>query len=550
MPESLNSPESNLPLAQVTRKRKRNLAWVWMIPVVAALIGLSLVWNVWSKQGPKITILFKSASGLEIGKTQIRYRDVVIGMVTDIHLSGKRDAVIVVAELSKEAEGLAHSGTQFWVVKPRVGLGGISGLSTLLSGSYIEADTDDPLNEFINQRKFIGLETPPPIHSDRPGTRFKLRAKDIGSLGAGTPVFYRRIQVGMITEFELDDSGKFIDLQVFIDSPYDKFVNGSTRFWNESGIDVTIGSEGVNISTQSLTSILVGGVAFASFGRDREMPAEGLVFKLYDTYKAAEIEPQGIAIPITMRFDQSTRGLKPGASVVFQGVDLGIVNTVSLEFDPKTERFFTQVDATLYPERLGMLYTQRAMANKPLEAIAENLALLSMRGMRAQLRTANILTGQLSVTLADVPNAPKIKMPRAELPFVMPTAPVDDLDKLQQQVTSIMNKIDKIPFEEIGKEFNKTLKQLTALTATLDKSTAPELTASLKQLEKTLKSIDDLIAPGSPIPSNLDATLIELKSSVRALRTLADGLKAQPDSLITGRSSLPYSRESIGAGAK
>ncbi len=550
MPESSNSATSNLPLAQVTRKRKRNLAWVWLIPVVAALIGLSLVWHAWSKQGPKISILFKSATGLEVGKTQIRFRDVVIGMVTDIRLSGKRDSVIVEAELTKDAEGLAHSGTQFWVVKPRIGLGGISGLSTLLSGSYIEADTDNPVNEHVNQKKFIGLEIPPPIHSDRPGTRFKLRARDLGSLGAGTPIYYRRIQVGMITQFELDESGKYIDLQVFIDAPYDKFVNGNTRFWNESGIDVTIGSDGVNVSTQSVASILVGGVAFASFGREREMPSGDTPFKLYDSFKAADIEPQGVSIPIIMRFDQSTRGLKPGAAVVFQGVDLGVVNSVVLEFDPKHAHFYSLIEATLYPERLGQLYTQMAMANKPLERIAENLSTLSVRGMRAQLRTSNILTGQLYVALADIPNPPKIVPPRAVFPFEMPTATVDDLDKLQQQVTSIMGKIDKIPFEDIGKEFNKALKQISALSTTLDKNTAPELSASLKQLEKTLKYIDDLIAPGSPLPANLDASLVELTRGVRALRGLADSLKAQPDSLITGRNTLPYSRESIGAGAK
>ena len=549
MPES-SSPIGSLPLPRVSRKPKRNLAWVWLIPIVAALIGLSIIWNSVSKQGPKISIVFESASGLEVGKTQIRYRDVVIGMVKAIRLSPKRDSVIVDAELSKDAAGLAHSGTSFWIVKPRVGLGGVSGLSTLLSGVYIETDTTDALSSKSDQTEFVGLEQPPPITSDRPGTKFKLRAPDLGSLGAGSPIFYRRIQVGMVTSFKLDSVGKFVDMDIFIDAPYDKYVNQSTRFWNESGIDVTLSSEGVQVNTQSLVSLIAGGISFASFGRSEEAVKPSEVFKLFDTRRAAELVPEGIAVPIEMRFEQPSRGLKVGATVEFQGVDIGIVSAVDLDFDPMKRKFFTRVSATLYPERLGTIYSDMKMSDRTPEEVAKSLAVLAGRGLRAQLRSANILTGALYIALADFPQVPKGLRFKSELPFEMPTIPADDLDKLQQNLSSIMAKLEKIPFDSIGKELNDTLKEIKVLTVDFNKQVTPKLASSLVQVESSFKNLDSMIGPGSSLPANIDAAIEDIKRSVNSLRLLTDSLQSQPDSLIRGRTGQPYSRDTLGATAK
>lgn len=549
MPES-SSPTGSLPLPRVSRKPKRNLAWVWLIPIVSALVGLSIIWNSVSKQGPKISIVFESASGLEVGKTQIRYRDVVIGMVKAIRLSPRRDSVIVDAELSKDAAGLAHSGTRFWIVKPRIGLGGVSGLSTLFSGVYIETDTNDALNSRSDQTEFIGLEEPPPITSDRPGSKFKLRAPDLGSLGAGSPIFYRRIQVGMVTSYKLDKIGKFVDLDVFIDAPYDKYVNQSTRFWNESGIDVTLSTDGVQVNTQSLVSLIAGGISFASFGKSQEPVKSADVFQLYDTKRMAELVPEGIAVPIQMRFDQPSRGLKVGASVEFQGVEIGIVNTVDLDFDPIKRKFFTHVAATLYPERLGTIYTDMKMVDRTPEEVTKSLAMLASRGLRAQLRSANILTGQLYIALADFAQVPKGIRYKTTLPFDMPTIEADDLDKLQQNLSNIMAKLEKIPFDSIGQELNETLKEFKVLTADLNKQVTPKLSSTLVQVESSFKNLDSMIAPGSPLPANIDAALEDIKRSLKSLRVLTETLQLQPDSLLRGRIGQPYSRDTLGATAK
>jgi len=549
MPEqSMTNQTPGLP--RVSQRPKRNLGWVWLIPIVAALVGLSILYHSWSKQGPRVFITFQSATGLEAGKTQLRYRDVVIGLVKEIRLNDTRDKVIVEAELNKDAEGMANEATQFWVVKPRIGISGVSGLSTLMSGAYIETDTKHGALGKATQKKFIGLEEPPPITSDRPGTRFVLRSDDLGSLSVGAPVYMRRLQVGMISSYKLAPDGKFIEIEVFIDAPYDRYVDGSTRFWNESGVDITLSAEGMQINTQSLVSLIAGGVSFGSFGKARDISEVDRVFKLYDNRRAAEIEPQGVSVPIYMRFDQPTRGLKVGAMVDFNGVDIGVVNAVALDFDIVRSKFYTSVNATLYPERLGAVYRDMNMSRRSVEQLTDSLALMTKRGMRAQLRTANILTGQLYIVLEDLPNAPSIDLPKSEVPFKMPTVASDDLDKLQQQVTSIVNKLDKIPFESIGNEVNEMIKQIKVLSVTLDKSVVPKLASTLTQVELAVKNLNGLIAPGSPMTASTEAMLEDLRRSLRSLRGLTDSLQTQPDSIITGRNPKPYSRETLGAPAK
>ena len=474
MPEQSISVSAK-PLPRVGHRPKRNLAWVWLIPIVAAVVGASIIWSTLSKQGPRITITFQSADGLEEGKTQVRYRNVVIGTVKDIRLSDKLDNVLVDVELTDDATVFAHEGATFWVVKPRIGLGGVSGLSTLISGSYIEADTAKSRDAKPTKKNFVGLEQPPPIASDRPGKRFVLRAPDLGSLSPGSPIFYRRIQVGLVTGYRLAEERKAVDLDIFIDAPYDSYVNASTRFWDESGIDVTLSTDGMQINTQSLVSIIAGGLSFSSFGKARALQDDKHVFKLYDSRRSAEMVPEGVAIPILMRFDQPSRGLKAGAPVDFHGVHIGIINSVALDLDIMTRQFFTSVEATLYPERLG---------------------------------------------------------------------------KVQQQVTSIVAKLDKIPFESIGNELDTMIKQIRLLSVNLDKSVTPKLASTLNEIERATKNLNSLIAPGSPVVTSTETMLEDLKRSLKSLTNLTESLSANPDSLIRGRSSQPYSRDTLGAPAK
>lgn len=541
-----DSKTDALPAPRIARKQKRNLWLVWLIPIVAAAIGLSIAWHDWSNQGPKVTISFQSASGLEQGKTQIKFRDVLVGTVTDIRLSKSGDYVLVDAQLDKDAEGLANAGTQFWVVKPTIGLSGISGLATLLSGVYINVDSKKLQVGKAEKFEFKGLEQPPPISSDRPGSKFHLRSKTLGSLGPGAPIYFLRIPVGVVTEYKLDESGKFVDLDVFIDAPYDKYVNGNTRFWDESGIYVNVGADGLTVSTESLVSILAGGLAFSNFGPKLSLDKD-FRFKLYENKVAASSVPIGVALPVSMKFYQQTRGLDAGAPVSFQGINIGSIKSTELDFDIYKGQFFTRVKATLYPARLGPIFQTMEKINQTPSQAAESLSIFVKRGLRAELKTASLLTGSLYISLSLQKDAPLEEEVSAALPFVIPTVQSTGIEEIQKQIATIVANIEKIPFEKLANDLSASLNEITAFTKSLEDTVTPELTATLNDLQTTLADVNVLLESSTALPSQIDNSLKEMDRAVRATRSLVDELRAKPNSIIFGESAQPYSRETLGS---
>lgn len=243
------------------RTRRWSVSLVWIVPILAILIGASLVVRNWMQQGPVIAISFHTGEGLVAHKTQVKYRSVVIGEVTTVELADDKKSVVAKVQLSDDARSFATQGARFWVVRPRIGVGGVSGVDTLLSGSFIGADSGESK---VPEKAFVGLELPPPITFDEKGKRFTLTASDLGSLDVGSSIYYRKIPVGEVVSFALQEDGKGVEIGVFVQAPYDSFVTTDSRFWNASGIDMQIGANGLKVDTESLSSILVGGLAFGS----------------------------------------------------------------------------------------------------------------------------------------------------------------------------------------------------------------------------------------------------------------------------------------------
>lgn len=538
------SGEEKFASPAISRKKKSRISWIWLVPVVAALMGLSLVVRTWLQAGPDISISFNTAEGLEVGKTQLRYKDVNIGTVKSIGFNSDRSKVVVKAELAKQVSDLAREGTNFWVVRPRLDVSGVSGLGTLLSGAYIGVDAEESKDGDNRATKlsFEGLEVPPAVTHDRAGKRFMLKASDLGSLDIGSPVYFRRINVGRVIGYALDENGSAVNVEVFVDAPNDKFVTSGTRFWNASGVDFSVNADGLKVRTQSLVSMAVGGVAFAPVqtARDGDAPAQADThFDLYPTEAAAKANPDGEAFPIRMRFDQSIRGLAVGAPIDFNGITLGDVTQITLDFDPASKRFYSIVDATLYPERLGRVYEEvRERAIKDGDVAGGRLlGVMIKHGLRAQLRTANLLTGQLYVVLDDFPNAKPVEFQMSE-PAIIPTVP-GNLDQLQQQVTNIVNKIEKIPFDKIGEDLRATLASTSKLMNRLDKQVAPEAQKALKAAKDSMANINSLLASDASLPVNTERAMQELSRAARSLRALADFLQSNPEALLRGRGEDP-----------
>lgn len=535
-------PDDGIAAPEVVRKKERRIAWIWLVPVVAALIALSLVLRTWMQEGPEVAITFDTAEGLDVGKTQVRYKDVVVGMVKSIEFNEDRSKVIVDVQLSKNAAGLAAEGTNFWVVRPRLGLNGVSGLGTLLSGAYIDVDAADGAGAASTATKFdfVGLETPPAVTHDRSGKRFVLKARDLGSLDIGSPVYFRRINVGRVIGYGLDESGDSVNVEVFVDAPNDRFVTTGTRFWNASGIDLQVDTNGLQLHTQSLMSLVLGGVAFAQVNVNQtEAAASGASYELYPGEGEATANPDGDPFPIRMHFDQSIRGLAVGATVDFQGITLGEVTKISIDFNNEEKRFFAVVDAVLYPERLGPVYDRmHARAESDGDKTGGKLiGAMVEYGLRAQLRTANLLTGQLYIVLENFPKADPVKFKMSE-PVMIPTIP-GNLEQLQQQITNIVSKIDKIPFDQIGRDLRVTLSSTSRLLQNLDKSVAPDLRKTLEAARKSLDSINDLLSSDGALPVNAERAMTEFGRAARSLRNLAEYLQVHPEALLRGRGPDP-----------
>lgn len=546
MTDLTTEQQSVPPKPKVGQRARRNLAWVWLIPLVAALIGASIVWREWSTRGPVIEISFQSASGIEEGKTQIKYRDVVVGLVTDIRLSNNRENVIVTAQLDKDAEALADGQSQFWVVKPTIGVTGVSGLATLFSGSYIEADTKAKGDVKPNKFSFVGLETPPPITSDQPGNNFKLRAPTLGSIQSGTPVYYLRIPVGVVTDYVLDKDGKHVDIDIFINEPFDKYVNANTRFWNESGVQVGVGPNGLQVQVGSLASLLSSGIAFGSFGPERPL-ATDFTFRLFDSRQAAKSLPVGPSVPIVMRFDQTTRGLDVGAPIDFHGLHIGVVDSVELNLDHRDKSFYTEVRATLFPAMLGAAYNDLQIKDRDTQTLARLIQQAIDLGMRAQLREASLLTGGLYIQLVNRVGTPAGEKFNGTLPLVIPTIASQTLDDLQKQISDIINHIDKIPFEKIGKELNTALAQLTEIGQSVNQTLTPELTVTLDKLQGTLDDVNVLLRSSDELPAQVQQSIRDLDEVLRSTRQFVDELRERPNSLLFGEPNTSYSRETLGA---
>lgn len=547
-PAAASSAVPPEPGALRIERRRSHPSLVWLVPVLAALIGLAMLVNSWLSAGPVITITFQTAAGLEAGKTPVRYKDVTVGSVTSIALSDDGSHVVATVALVKNAENLTRENTRFWVVRPRIGAGGISGVDTLLSGAYITVDVGDAPSY---AKSFTGLETPPTVIGGMPGKSFVLRASDMGSLDIGSPVYYRRIQVGRLASYLLDPSGQVINIQVFIDAPYDSFVTTDTRFWNASGVDVSLGSEGLRLRAQSVATLVAGGIAFdtPSGSRDPEA-AENTTFTMADSQDAAMASPDGPGQHFLLSFSQALRGLSVGAPVQFMGVDFGKVVSVSLDYDEESHRFPTIVGIMVYPQRLGTVINKLSRPAGISDAKWQGQLLQSMvdQGLRAQARSGNLLTGQLYITLDFAPNAPKVAFDPDARPLTLPTIS-GDFDQMQEQIASIIAKIERIPLDSIGRNLDaslgnlertlrqvngRVLPQTTETLADLQKTVAAA-TRTIEAAQKTLKAAETgLLTDDSSMQQGLGQTLQDTQRAMRSLRALTDLLGRHPEALIRG----------------
>jgi paraquat-inducible protein B len=534
----------DLPEAIPDRPRRARLPLVWILPALVIVVGAFVVIQQKLAEGPKIDISFADADGLEANKTKIRYKDVDIGDVTDIHVAKDRKKVIVTARIHRDARDYLVNDTRFWVVRPRITGGGVSGLGTLVSGSYISVDVG---RSPTRCETFEGLEIPPIVTSDLPGREFVLHAEDIGSLGVGSTVFYRHIPAGQVIAYSLDPGGASVTIKIFINEPYNGFVTAATRFWQASGIDMSLDSDGVKLRTESLSSILEGGIAFqdAAGVRATAGVAKDTAFTLYTDHERAMRQSDTEVRTFLLYFGGSLRGLSVGAPVDLRGITIGEVKSLSVEYDRKAGTLSFPVEVDIFPQRIRGR-SHRADHTVSQDDNSENASRelvdsLVAHGMRAEIKTGNLLTGQKYVAMDFHNEVPPDHVFWDAHPAIFPTTS-GALDEIQDSIGSIAKKLDKLPFDQMARRLlatmaslDDTLKDADKLVRQVDGSLAPEVTATLKEARGAMKNAKEVLAQDAPLQTDLSATLLQLSRAAKSVTALVDYLERHPEALLRGK---------------
>lgn len=531
------TPPTDETLPEAVVDERRTLSLVWLIPLIAVLVAIWLGYRAYQQQGPLVTISFQTAEGLEAGKTRVRFKDVDVGVVESIELSPDLSGVIVNARLVNHVSDYLNTSTRFWVVRPRLSGGQISGLSTLLGGTFIGVDLSA---DGESQNEFVGLESPPIVTATDPGRTFVLRSENLGSLSIGSPVLYRGIEVGRVVGFEMREP-RGVDIRIFVDSPHHMKVFPDTRFWNISGMTVSLDAGGIKVSTDSLASVLLGGLAF---GNPPEVVAdkpadEDTEFILYPAREIALERRFKDRQKWRVAFDGSVRGLKPGAPVEFRGIRVGEVTSVRLELDPSNRDAHIPVDISIEPERLGV----KGLVDGDLSIAATGPMWnkLVSHGLRAQLKTGNLLTGAMFVDLDFYSDVEPQQIAWSDTgPPSLPTVPTA-LDELR----GLMSKLAKLPFDSLGEEFTgslsamrDTLEATNRLLLRLDRETASELNKTLVESQKALAGLNRVLRPDSALQAQASRALEELGAAARSFRIMADYLERYPEALIRGKGAV------------
>jgi paraquat-inducible protein B len=521
---------------------------------VAAIVGGWLAYKTISEKGPTIRISFSDSAGIEAGKTKIKYKSVEAGVIKDVAMAEDLSQVFVMAEMKKSVEPHLTENTRFWVVRPQIGLGGVSGLDTLVSGAYIEIDPQSgpPTLEFK------GLDTPPLVTSREEGTQYVLVAQKVGGLQPGSPLDYHGVQAGEVMGYHFVEDGQSLLINIFIKAPFDKRIREHTQFWNASGIQAKIGAEGINVRVASIAALIAGGISFDTPILDVEnanQSPEGFTFELYESYDTIGESTITKKRPFIALFDGSLRGLSIGAPVEFKGIRIGTVTDIKSEVDRKSMKIDLPVYFQIEPERIKTTSTSDAVEETTAQAY-KNIDAMVRRGLRAQLMTGSLLTGQLYVDLDFHPDLPVKGLNYDRKYPVIPSVPAT-MDEFRTAAHSLLRQLRNLPLDKIAHEILETTEGANQLVNSPEAQGAMQsLNAALGNVEKLTEGMDkrvnrlqfslektlakarealELADPNSPAAENLNSALKELAAAARSIRVLTDYLEQHPEALVKGK---------------
>ena len=536
--------------AQAEIQEGRGFNAIWIIPIVALLLGIYMVVHTWMNEGPEIEIAFDTASGLTAGKTKIKYRNVEMGLVTEVNLTDDFEGVVAKVKMDLQAKPLLKADTQFWVVTARVSVGNISGLDTLLSGAYIQMSPG--VEGKAGTRQFKALPRPPLTPADAPGLRLQLLAERAGSVSDGDAVVYRGYKVGRVETSEFDSELERMRYEIFIDAPFHELVDSSVRFYNTSGISLSASAEGLKINTGSMDTVLLGGIGF---GRPPDIPEgdpvePGTEFKLYGSLEDTLENPFSYGHYFVVHFAQSLKGLLPGAPVEYRGIRIGRVERILMK-ELMQEQLIEEhetghVESTGVPIPV-LIYVEPGRLTLPDTPESVEILKVAIRdgvtnGMRATMETGNLLTGARYIGIDYYPNAGDESEMGTFLEYATIPTIGGGIDQIMVKVNSILDKIDRAPIEETLTNANDAIAQLDKALVGLEKMLNSEdmqklptdLSKTLDELRQTL----DGLSPDSELYQNVNGSMRQLNRTLNNVEALTRTLSGQPNAAVMG-SKLP-----------
>ena len=536
-----NSTDENQGPARI-RPLKR-LSMVWVVPIIAILAGLWMVYDTWSKLGPEITLTMASAEGVAPEKTTIKVLDVNIGKVTSVRLSPDNKSVRVTARLDAGTDSLLSADTRFWVVKPRIDKTGVSGLGTLLSGAYIQLQ---PGKSPERKTTFQALPSAPVTGPDVPGLRIRLSGQNVKVLAVADPVLYQGFQVGRVETASFDPATRQMNYQLFIEQPYDRLVTDTSRFWVASGLQISATAEGLKIRTGSLETLVSGGVAFdVPPGRPLgERVANMTPFTLYPDQDSISQQYTGRHIDYLAFFDESVRGLTVGAPVEYRGLRIGTVQALPYPLKNRKRWVLGErripVLLRIEPDRIESFTPSRP--NDWQQEIEHAIS----EGLNARLKTGNLLTGAVFVDLDFNGKLRDQRMASIDGLPVLPTTS-GGLAQIEAKVIALLDKLNGLKLETtLGNadqtlaEGQQTLVEVRRLTQRLDGLLAQPDTQQLPQdLRQTLQELQRTLAgvsPQSPAYQQLHQSLSTLNQLLQEMRPVVRTLDETPNALLFNRS--------------
>ena len=510
---------------------------VWLIPLLALLTGAWLLFQHIRNTGPEITLYMNNADGIEINNTVIKVLNVTVGKVTAIKIRANEQGVAITAQLNADVKDMIRKDTQFWVVKPRIDQSGITGLNTLVSGSYI-AFTPGHSQETADT--FQVADLPPASAIGQNGLRLRLIGSSDKLLVAGSPVLYGDISVGQIEKADFNPTNKTVHYQIYINSPYNQLVGKNVQFWLQTGLRIEASGGGVHIDSAPIPALLSGAIVFkepaAGKGSAVSSDAE---FTLYNSYVDLQSQPSTRALYYVAFFKQSVRGLRSGAPVEYQGINIGSVADVPYFAHNDSHQLFSKgwipVRIRIEPSRMEI------NANPQDDAIwRRDIQAALIAGLSASLESDNLITGNLYVQLAQAtPGTPTLRPSTTYQNQTVIATRSSGLGHIQDQLSDLLSKINKLPLDQSVRELNGTLAQLQATLGSANKLLAQDKTQRLPdELAKTLAELRQTlqgVSPQSPLYGNIQSTLQSIDHTLKAAQPTLRTLQQQPNALIFNR---------------